>query len=71
MVLKVASGFPGVLTYRLGLMRLDSDRLFATSSCPLKEGKPVFEQWPEPIFQIVASSFRLVDPTSQEARTCE
>ena len=71
MVLKVQSGFLGVPKYRLGLMRLDSHRLLKTSSCPLNQGQAAFEQWPEPISQIVASSFRFVDAASKDAKTCE
>jgi hypothetical protein len=71
MLLKVESGFPGVVKYRLGMMRLDSARLLKTSSCPLRSGTPVFEHWPYPIFQLAASGFVRVDAESEAARVCE
>jgi hypothetical protein len=71
MILKVTSHFPGVLKYRLGLMRVTEKRLEGTSSCPLVAGQPVYEHWPYPIFQVTAKDFRFVDSDSAEASVCE
>jgi hypothetical protein len=71
MFLKVESPFAGVLKYRLGMMLPTGEDLLKTSACPLHGGKPVFEHWPHPIFQLVATDFRLVDPESKAASTCE
>lgn len=69
MVLKVESPFPVVLKYRLGMMRPSSGRLVKTSSCPVGSGTPVFEHWPHPIFQVVATDFKIVE--SEAAKRCE
>ncbi len=71
MILKVESPFAGVVTYRLGMMLPTGDDLFKTSSCPLHAGKPVFENWPHPIFQIVAADFEFIDPESEAASACK
>jgi hypothetical protein len=67
MVLKVISPFSGSLKYRLGMMLPSSDRLLKTSSCPVDTGKPVYESWPHPVFQLVATDFRILDATSPGA----
>jgi hypothetical protein len=71
MLLKVESPFAGVLKYRLGMMLPTGEDLLKTSACPLHAVKAVFEHWPHPVFQIVATDFRLVDPESKAATTCE
>ncbi|MGH9895941.1 MAG: hypothetical protein ACREA0_28935, partial [bacterium] len=71
MILEVASPFAEVLKYRLGMMLPRKNELVKTSACPLHRAKTVFEHWPHPIYQIVATDFRLVDPDSEAARTCE
>jgi hypothetical protein len=71
MLLEVESPFAGVLKYRLGMMLPTGENLLKTSACPLHAGKTVVEHWPHPIFQIVATDFRLVDPESTAASTCE
>jgi len=71
MILRASSPFPGVLKYRLGMMLPSTATLYKTSSCPLRQGLPIYEHWPHPIFQLVATGFTSVDPSSEEARTCE
>ena len=71
MVLEVESPFDGVLKYRLGMMLPKSNELSKTSACPLHQGKKVFAHWSYAIYQIVATDFRLVDPESEAAKTCE
>lgn len=71
MLLTIDSPFGGVIKYRLGMMLPTGDALVKTSVCPLHSRITVFEHWPHPIFQIVATDFRLVDPKSKEASTCE
>jgi hypothetical protein len=71
MTLKIQSGFPGIFKYRLGMMRPADQYPRATSSCALRQNKPVYEHWPYPIFQIVAASFRSVDTGSKDADTCD
>jgi len=45
-------------------------KLVATSACPLHQGKPVFESWPQPIYQILATDFRVVEAGSKAAQIC-
>jgi hypothetical protein len=71
MVLTVRSPFPGATKYRLGMMLPSGDRILKTSSCPIDAGKPVFESWPHPIFQLVATGFRVVKADSEEGKRCE
>ena len=71
MLLKVESPFHQALKYRLGMMYPTSDDLFNTSSCPVHAGRPVFEHWPHPIFQLVAIDFRLIPEGTREAGVCE
>ncbi len=71
MILKITSPFPKVLKYRLGVMGLSDDGLRKTSVCPLFQGKPVYEQWPYPLFQVAARDFTQIEPTSPAAGKCE
>jgi len=71
MILKVESPFPGALKYRLGMMLVSDERLRKTSSCPLFQGKPVYEHWSHPLFQVVAAGFRVVEESSEDATRCE
>lgn len=71
MILKIASPFPKVLKYRLGIMRLSYEGLRKTSVCPLFQGKPVYEHWPYPLFQVAARDFTQIEATSSAASTCE
>ncbi len=71
MVLKVMSPFPGALKYRLGMMLPSSDRVLKTSSCPVTKGRPVYESWPHPVFQLVATDFHILDAKAAEAGRCE
>ncbi len=47
----------------------DSERLLATSSCPVHPGAAGVEMWPQPILQIVVADFRLLEPGG--ASVCE
>jgi hypothetical protein len=71
MILQVESPFAEVLKYRLAMMLPTGDELVKTSACPLHPAKTVYESWPHPIYQIVATDFRVVDAESAAARTCE
>jgi hypothetical protein len=71
MTLEVASPFAEVLKYRLGMMLPRKNELVKTSACPLHRGRTTIEHWPHPIYQIVATDFRVVAPESEAAETCE
>lgn len=53
MMLSVSNPFAGRLKFAMGIMPLDQQQLFKTSSCPIEAGKRSFELWPYPIFQVV------------------
>jgi hypothetical protein len=44
------------------MMRLSSERLEKTSSCPVVPGGALFETWPYPIFQVLLANARLLEP---------
>jgi len=71
MILKITSPFPKVLKYRLGIMSPSDDRMRKTSTCPLAQGKPVYEHWPYPLFQVAATDFKQLEPTAPGADKCE
>jgi hypothetical protein len=71
MILKVDSPFPGVLKYRLGIMRPADSRLGGASACPLQQGITSYEHWPYPLFQVAATDFQQVDPSSEDASRCQ
>ena len=53
MMLKVTNPLPVDVRFSIGFMDLESDRIRATSSCPVYAGKALFEHWPHPIFQLI------------------
>lgn len=61
MVLKVHNPFSKPLRYNLGIMPIDSEKLFKTSSCPVIAGGFVYELWSYPIFQIVVAKLRFLN----------
>jgi hypothetical protein len=72
MMLKVQSGFPGVLKYWLGMaLPVGRAGIVKTSCCPLHQGMPILEMWPHPILELYAGEFRAVDPAAAGANTCE
>ncbi len=46
------------IEYDFGMMLIDSEDLFETSSVPLMPGLSNFESWPHPIFQLIMTNFR-------------
>jgi len=56
MLLTVKNPFSKAIRYNMGMMPLDRERLLKTSSCPVRAGLSVFENWPFPIFQIVVAN---------------
>jgi len=50
------------IKYDLGMMVLESEDVYKTSSCPIYEKIDVFEMWPHPIFQLVMTNFRWAKP---------
>jgi len=41
-----------------------------TSSCPLEEGKDMYEHWPHPIYSIYITQLAVVDEGSKDAGVC-
>lgn len=71
MILKVQNPFDKVIRYRLGLRLPSGAPAVRTSACPVRAKAASFEAWPNPIFQIVATDFRIVEPGSPTAAHCE
>ena len=62
MILTVRNPFPKPLKFNMAMMRLASERLEKTSSCPVGPGRALFESWPYPIFQLLLANARLLEP---------
>ena len=60
MLLAVSNPFGETIRFRMGIMPLDADELYATSSCPIGAGQKNFEMWPYPIFQVVLGDGRVL-----------
>lgn len=67
MMLVTRNPYTQPLQIRMGLMRLDSDRLVRTSSCTIPAGASTYEMWPYPVFQIVLADMQLLDEGSPMA----
>ncbi len=59
MMLRVASPFDETIKFDMGIMPLDKDDLYKTSSCPINQG--IYEMWPEPVFLVVLGNGRVID----------
>lgn len=70
MMLVVKSPFDRPLKYRLAMVLPPSDALHETSTCPVTARGAAYEHWPHPILHLVATNFRLIEPSSPEMR-CE
>ena len=68
-MLVVSSGLPGPLKMRLGMVFAGRDGVFDTSSCPVHPGATGIEMWSDPIIEIIARDFRLLE--SDEATICD
>jgi hypothetical protein len=68
MMLHITSPFPQTLKFDMGIMPLDADNLFKTSSCPITKGS--FELWSDPIFMVVLGNGRVIDTSDGKAMVC-
>jgi hypothetical protein len=68
-MLSLTNPFARPLKFDMGMMPLDADSLFKTSSCPVIAGGGSFEMWPYPIFQLVLANARLLDAGAPMACT--
>ena len=71
MMLSVKNPYEKFLKFRMGIMPLEKPELFATTSCPAVPKGGAYESWPDPIFQIVVTSGRLLEPKDSLACTKE
>jgi hypothetical protein len=69
MQLHVQNPFAQTLKFDMGIMPLDSDDLYKTSSCPINKGS--YEFWPYPIFQVVLGYGRVIDHTDPKSTVCD
>ncbi|WP_255992193.1 hypothetical protein [Chitinolyticbacter albus] len=67
MMLTVSNPFPKLLKFNMGIMPLDKEELYKTSSCPVIPGGQAVEMWPYPIFQVVLSNGRLLQESDTVA----
>lgn len=58
MMLTTTSRLPRPLKFDMGIMSLDDDTLYKTSSCPITSTS--FEMWPDPIFLVFLGRPRLL-----------
>ena len=65
MMLIVKNPFNVTLKFNLGMMPLDAEKIFSTSSCPLVPKGSIYEMWPYPIFQIVIGNGHVLEDTSK------
>ena len=66
MMLRVTSPFEETIKFDMGIMPLDKDDLYKTSSCPINKG--IYEMWPEPIFLVMLGNGRVIDPKDMVCR---
>jgi hypothetical protein len=69
MQLYVTNPFNQTLKFDMGIMPLEADSLYKTSSCPIRKGS--FELWPYPIFQVVLGNGRVIDDTDPISTVCD
>ncbi len=67
MMLSLHNPFNKAIKFNMGIMPLDSDGLYKTSSCPVIAGGGSYETWPYPIFQLVLGNGRLMEPSDTMA----
>ncbi|MCW8880298.1 MAG: hypothetical protein OQK04_15820 [Kangiellaceae bacterium] len=60
MMLSLRNPFDKHLRIKMGIMPLDKEELYATSSCPVIAKGGSFEMWPYPIFQVWLGAPRLL-----------
>jgi hypothetical protein len=65
MVLTVNNPFDKALKFNMGIMPLDGEKLYKTSSCPVVAGGAAFEMWPYPIFQVALGNGRLLEKSDR------
>lgn len=68
MLLKINNPFSKSIKYHAGLMHIDNDNIFKTSSCPIMPGQTSYESWPYPVFQLVLNDFKW---TEEKNNRCE
>lgn len=64
MMLSVKNPFSKSLKYNIDMIDLKG-KSFQTSSCPVRAGISVFENWPHPIPKLEIKNFRLLDDTEE------
>lgn len=69
MMLSLRNPFDKQLKFRMGIMPLDSESLYKTSSCPVISGGGSYEMWPYPIFQVLLADPRLLEDGEDMACT--
>ncbi len=68
MMLEVSNPFPEVIKFKMGFMKVDSSKIYGTTSCPVPEKLSLLEHWPHPIFQILLTQAKILD--KRDKRIC-
>ncbi len=69
MMLALKNPFDKPLKFSMGIMPLDREELYSTSSCPVMAKGGSYEMWPYPIFQVWLASPRLL--SENDSMSCE
>ncbi|MFZ6875040.1 hypothetical protein ACO0LF_23500 [Undibacterium sp. Di27W] len=68
MLLEVSNPFPEDIKFKMGYMQTDSNKIFATSSCPVRGKLKIFEHWPYPIYQLLITQAKVL--SQSDKRVC-
>lgn len=68
MMLRIKNPFDKILKFNMGIMPLDKEELYPTSSCPVIAHGGSYEMWPYPIFQVWLGGAQLMD--KKDKMTC-
>ncbi|MFT3808121.1 hypothetical protein [Arenimonas sp.] len=60
MLLALSNPFDQTIRFRMGIMPLDAEQLYATSSCPIGAHQSSYEMWPYPIFQVILGDGQVI-----------
>lgn len=67
MMLTVSNPFREILKFNMGIVPLEQDDLYKTSSCPVIAGGQSMELWPDPLFQVALANGHVLAPSDNMA----
>jgi hypothetical protein len=66
-LLVVENGSDRMLKLDLGVVAPEGDRMGKTIACPVGAGKSLYQQWPQPVFQVVVTRIQVLPAGSATA----